>query len=468
MKKLLLAGGLSLALIWSCGSDNSAETKDQSQLGFINYSVAQDNDFTGLPALQSFVFASYQNYWIMFSGRTNGFHGFDTSATGSGDFPVSKANTNIYVYDTQQHQLYTMPIPFTGDQACVFMSTNLPHTQQGNTLYACGGYGPTTPSGPDANKTYNYFMKIDLPSFVQGVINNQPAGVVNSVAWGQSNYVANTGGELFLLPDHNFYLCVGHNFTGTYGDQQAIQRYQDKVNVFSLSESNNQLTINFIDSITDGLNDTLTQFHRRDLCVAPCIQQDGSTVGISIYGGVFRYTSGSPYNNNGLNWTNPIYINYNNTPKYFIETGANQYANIYSTAFCCMYDKNEKKMMTTFFGGLGNETGGYDSTANWTNLITTAERNYLGSGNGTTNFVTNLNRLPAYLGAESVFIPASGLPWYNEAYKIIDHTKLKPGTVIGYIYGGIISADAAGTVRPPSTSNVYAVTYNMNYPPATK
>jgi len=42
----------------------------------INYSVQQSNNFTNLPALQSFAFGKHEEYWIMIGGRTNGFHGF--------------------------------------------------------------------------------------------------------------------------------------------------------------------------------------------------------------------------------------------------------------------------------------------------------------------------------------------------------------------------------------------------------
>lgn len=248
-----------------------------------------------------------------------------------------------------------------------------------------------------------------------------------------------------MMPDNNFYLCVGHNYTGKYQDNNATQVYLDSVNVFSVAETGNALTLTKVTQITDGLPDSTTQFHRRDLNVAPCVQADGS-IGISIYGGVFTYSSGSSPSNTGpsYNFTNPIYISPGKSPGYSIETSANQYSSIYSTAQFCMYDSMGNRMLTTMFGGIGDKTNQLDSNANWTKYITTAERNYTG-GNAVTTFNTNDGEMPGYLGAESVFIPVNGLPIYNNNnYGIVNYCTLQDGQHIGYIYGGIEAIQSNG------------------------
>lgn len=442
MKKTLFVSSVIALLFWSCGPDSDQGANPGLDDKF-EFTVTVDSDFTNkLPKLQSFVFAAHNNNWMMFSGRTIGFHGFNGCDTCSGNFPASRANDSIYVYDVDAAKLYSMVIPgYGGDTANVFRCTNLEHTAQGDYLYACGGYGIANATDSFASKTYSYFMKINLPAIIAAVKNNDASGFKNSILWGKSDLVRATGGELYVLPDGNFYLTVGHIFTGTYLDTNSTQVYLNQVNVFSVANTGNQLAITKVDSITDGLNNTLTQFHRRDLVVAPAIQPNGTDIGISIYGGVFTYTSGPPSGNAGNPFSNPIYINYKNTPKFRLDT-SNQYSNIYSTAFLCMYDDSTKCMMTTFFGGLGDTKANF-ADANWTNYITTAKRSYANSGDVTT-YNQHINNLPGYFGAESVFIPASGLPYSNSDYKILDYSKLSGSQLVGYIYGGIHSSDAGG------------------------
>lgn len=465
MNKIMIACGLCLAALSGCGPENTSPGDNTTAMpGSYIFEVTEDASFSkNLPDLQSFVWGSYGDYWIMFSGRRNGFHGFNTSDTGSGNFPVKKANDQIFVYNTSTHTIDSVGIPgYGGDTANVFRSTNLPHTQRDNYLYACGGYGVANATDKFASVTYDYFMKIDMQKLVAAVQSHSADAVKNAIKWGKSDLVKNTGGELYLLDDNNFYLCVGHSFTGKYGDTTAVQVYQDKVNVFSVAETGNQLTLNSVATLTDNLPDSTTQFRRRDLVVAPAVQPNGTDIGIAIFGGVFTYTSGAPISNNGVNFTHPIYIA--NSSQYKIETAANQYANIYSAAFLCMYDSSSKRMMTTFFGGLGDKTNEIDSSANWTNKITTAERSYQ-NGTDVTFFNSDNPTLPGYIGAESVFIPKSGVPFYNTTFNILNYDLLQPVQDVGYIYGGIRSSDANGDST--SCSNVvYKVTFKRLVPVA--
>lgn len=480
MNKLIPAAGAALALLlFACGSEKTTETKTGAMPGYYVYELQEDAAYTGkLPALQSFVFAKYNQYWILFGGRTAPFHGFNagTCDTCFANFPVLYANDSVYVFDTITMTCSSMAVPAYGaDTGNVFLGSNLPNTQVGSTLYACGGYSKSQPADNSAKTTNAYFMKVNLPALVSAVTASpkNPAAFKSAIRWGKSPFVQNTGGELFRMPDNNFYLCAGHNFSGRYTDSSAVQVYQDAVNVFSVIDSANGLSVRPLKKISDGQPDNTTQFHRRDLTVAAGIQPDGSSIGISIFGGVFTYTPHAPASENGTNFTNPIYITPGGNPGYLIETGANQYSSIYSTAQFCMYDSMGKRMLTTMFGGIGNNTTAIDQNANWTKYITTAERNYSGAQPVTT-FNTNDGEMPLYMGAESRFVPVDGLPLYNNnSYGIVNYCTLKDGQLIGRIYGGIVAlqsnGNSIGTQYGTSCSNkVYKVIFHRFIPVANK
>ncbi len=462
MKHILSCIGLSVILLAACGpAKNTTETQTTTTPNF-TFSVVEESDpsYGNLPALQSFVFGSQDGNWIMFAGRTNGFHGF--AADSNTNFPVKKANNLIYVFDSKAKQLYSMPIPqYGGDTGYVFLLTNLAHTQNDNFLYACGGYGGSNGS-TDANKTYSYFMRVSLSDAIDAVKANTPANFKKAVVWGSSHMVASTGGELYQLPDGKFYMSVGHNYTGTYGSSNPIQKYVDKVYVFDLTVngmgSPNNLALIPVDSITDGLPDSTTQFRRRDLVVAPNVLANGSDIGLAIYGGVF--TPG----NNATPYHNPIYIDRSQSSKYKLDPFV-QWTNIYSTAFMTMYDTTSKTMMTSLFGGIGDSINNSSAwaNANWTNVISTNMRSYV-NGDVTTS-LQNPSSLPGFVGSESVFIPTvdAGL-FYNSKYKIMDYSKLTSGQVVGYIYGGIISnqccSDSHGSTV--ASNKIYKVTITKN------
>jgi len=447
---------LGLSALYSCGPEHKKENTTPS----FTLTVTEDSSFTKLPALQSFVFAEKGGDWLMFSGRTNGFHGFSSPAM---NFPKLRANQQIYVYNVASASIDSIPVPsYNGDTANVFLSTNLAHTQNGDYLYACGGYG-ISPGADSAKVTYSYFMRIKLDDAISAVKAHDQAAFKKAINWGKSDLVKSTGGELYLLPDGNFYMSLGHNFTGLYSDSTAQQTYLDKINVFSLTVNGfnnvNSLSLVPVRTITDGLPDTTTQFHRRDLVIAPCVQPNGTDVGLSIYGGVFTYSGKhAPASTNGTPFKHPIYTTYTS---YRVDSFA-QFSNIYSAAFMSMYSGAANAMLTSFFGGLGDSVQNF-SSANWTTNISTNMRSYANSGDVTT-MIMNPNPLPGFIGAEGVFIPDTGVNFYNKDYKIIDYTKLTDGQTVGRIYGGIVSNNyGGGSVTPvtQASGKVYKVVINI-------
>lgn len=260
-------------------------------------------------------------------------------------------------------------------------------------------------------------------------------------------------------------MCVGHNFTGNYlvtNPAQQAQTYLDQVNVFNVKVNGfngvNSLAILPVSTITDGLPDSQTTFHRRDLVVAPNVLANGTDIGLAIYGGVFTYQD--TIANAGNPFSHPIYIDYTKTPAFRVDT-FNQWTNIYSTAFLSMYDAGSKSMITSLFGGLGDTKANFTS-ANWTNVISSNIRSYANNGDITTS-TQNPNVLPGYIGSESVFIPTvSANKFYNSDYKIIDYSKLETSEILGYIYGGITSNQCCNDTNGSTiaSNKLYAITIN--------
>ncbi len=469
MKKITLIVSCLSLILWGCPNKGDTPTTNPdlptpSATPNFDFTVSQDASFTGLPGLQSFVFGTHSTDWLMMCGRVNGFHGFPSDT--NTNFPRTQANANIFVYDVAAKKLYTMPVPnYGGDTANVFLCTNLGHTQQDGILYAGGGYGVANTKDNSAKKTYNYFMRVDLKSAIAAVKANNPTQFKQAIWWGQSDLVKSTGGELFLLPDNNFYMALGHNFEGRYTDSTSKQTYINQVNVFKIEGegmTKKKLTIVPVGTISDGLPDSTTQFHRRDLVVSPCVQANGQDIGLSIYGGVFTYAptsfkTGGPSNSGGNPFSNPIYINYKQNPAWRLDNFS-QPTNIYSTSFMTHYDAASQQMMTTLFGGLGDNTPGQFNSANWTNLISTNIRSYANNVDVTTSLL-NTSNLPAFVGSESVFVPDASVTFYNKNYSIIDYSKLNNGQTVGYIYGGIVSnqccSDTMGSTK--ASNAVYKV-----------
>jgi len=430
------------------------------------FTIEADNSFTNLPALQSFSFGEHNGNWLMFGGRTNGFHGFNANQ----NFPYKMANKYIYAYNTTTHQLDSMSTDVLwADLRNQFTATNMACRQVDSFLYVCGGYGISQTQPDSSTLTHPIMSRIHVPNMIAAVQNHDSAALRKSVVYFVNELVATTGGELYKLADSNFYLCVGHNFTGAYSDTNAVQKYIDEVRVFKLVETDSSITMQLplTAIINDGLPDSATQFHRRDLVVAPNVGQGGNSYGISIYGGVFTYSPGCPScpsNTGGNPFRNPIYITGGANRGYTLDNSYRQMSNIYSAANLQMYDSVNDLMYTTIFGGIGDTSVPGGDSATFTQQVLTVKRT---NATGATTGMYNTNNLPGYAGSEALFIRAQAAQLYNSnPHGIIDYNKLPAGaTVVGYIYGGILSngPESDPSANPTLASGtVYKVTINKN------
>ena len=399
------------------------------------FSLKPSQKLKNLPALQSFVFGQSGNYWLMIGGRTNGFHGFANYQ----DFPFKKANKFVYVYNTATNKLDSLATallpPVLREQ---YTSSNMQHFQVGNYLYISGGYGEYHAKLPDSTwKTYSTLSRVNIAQIINAVLTKNIIKFRTSVVYAKDNLTASTGGEMYKLPDGKFYLVLGHRFDGTYSADttggKTRQVYLDSVHVFKLTETPSSIAITpgSRQYISDNLPDNTTQFRRRDLLVVPAIQRGGQSIGLTVYGGVFTST--------GLPFRNPIYLRGGTTPTYQLDKTYTQTSNIYATANVEMYDAANDVMLTTAFGGIGEDASTTGRTGDaFTKKIMTISRN---NRTNVTTETLNPTGTPTYMGSESVFIPASNVPMYNVNYGVMNYNAMPAGRpiLIGYIYGGIVS-----------------------------
>ncbi|MCU0432351.1 MAG: hypothetical protein MUC87_02725 [Bacteroidia bacterium] len=461
MKKLLPCLSALVFIIQGCSDNPKSDTIFGGAT--LSYSISQTDEFPNLPPLQSFVFGQTTDAWLFIGGRTNGFHGFPND--GNLAFPRKKANKWIYAYTLSTHSLDSisvdsLPVALK-DQ---FSFTNIQHTQDGDSLYLCGGYGATFTSPNDSTFiTDSTFSRVIVSQMVAAVKSHSGAQLRSSVVYAApDNFVCATGGEMFKI-NGRFYLCVGQRYQGGYNagtPPPGLQTYLDAVHSFTITQTASSISLNTASyqTITDGLPDSTTQFRRRDLVVSPGIQTN-EMPGISIYGGVFTFGPGYPF-------THPIYITVNGQNATYAVDTSHQYSNNYAAANLGLYSKTSKKMYTTIFGGIV-ENAADTSQASFTKKVMTISRDLQ---TNTTTYTTDAALMTAsdnkYYGAESDFILAPNAPLYNATYGIVDFDALPANQplVIGYVFGGIIASapDNNGQSNSSASNKVFKVTVTRN------
>lgn len=405
-------------------------------------------DFIGAPRLQSFAWAQWDGKWIFIGGRTGGYHGV---GQGDVDFPRTRANLRIWVIEPPASgtaKIYSFPIadlPSSLDPVKdQWLSSNLLHFQDKDTLYLIGGYGENS-AGRLA--TYPVISSVNLPALVNGVIHGTDT-FSDTIAWAESQLVQSAGGELVKLQDGFFYLIGGHVFMGSYrGFEAADERNTPKASQTYLGEIRKlrvtsaqagKLDVSLVDSFQNP------EFARRDLNANLTILDDGKSLAAAAYGGVFTKDQ--------LNFPHPILINPGSAPK--VDDSFEQKMSAYSCATMLLYDPESSGMYTTFFGGisrwrwddvgrqfvqapvLGEKTQhtGYFDGMPWINEISTLVR----KKGQWFEFVQQEHRLPGYLGANGAFLPAAGLQKIREDAAIFDLRQFRGKRVLaGYLFGGI-------------------------------
>ena len=174
---------------------------------------------------------------MLFAGRTNqnlddgGLHDLNGNYTSTSFVPMSY-NQDIMVYDVENDAIQgitlesmlsiikkhqpkgsTLHTALTEYQT-VFRNSNPLVTQDGDYMYVIGGYGPPIDDVENGTKygTFDQVAKLHVPSLM-ALIDSDFANVdwENVMAFGKSNALISTGGEMFVLGD-KLYVAGGHNF----------------------------------------------------------------------------------------------------------------------------------------------------------------------------------------------------------------------------------------------------------------
>jgi len=404
-------------------------------------------DFPEAPRLQSFSFAQWKGRWVFIGGRIAGYH---SVGGGPAEFLSADANRDVWVVDTNvtpartYHVLVaTLPdsLAAVKDQ---FASTGQLYYQDGPKLYICGGYGKDR---NDKWLTFPLISQIDLPSLIEGV--SQGRLPASSIRFASTPLVQSAGGELLKLGG-DFYLVMGHVFTGTYtafeghGEHNAddvSQTYLNEIRKLKIAAApGDGLSVQLLKTYRDE-----TEFHRRDLNATQFLSPKG--LGLAAYGGVFTPET-------QLGYSKPIYLFENAAP--VVDSRFEQKMNGYACARLLMYDKAAQTMYTTFFGGIsrfwwdpasaafvenlkvGNKTEStYLDGMQWSDQISTI-RSVMAAGKEETTEFVHPAFLPGFLGTGAVFIPAPELARADSAANILDFEKIpRAKTLVGYMYGGI-------------------------------
>ncbi len=396
---------------------------------------------SALPALRDPVVAASAGNWLILSGSTGGFHDFNR------DFI-----TSIYVYNPSTAQIYSMSVSSTNLPVAVkkqLTSSDNQFLQDGDTLYIIGGF--YTPDNV-VWTTLNTITAINVPGMINAIINNN-TNLASFVTYNTSiPQFQVTGGQLGKIGNY-FYLTFGQDCEGS-NYCVPTQTYTNSIYQFSADPTLSSISI--VNTVTHGDLDG-SGWRRRDYTLVPFMS--GSTQTLFAMGGPFTPGINAFVWTNGINFSANIQANSN-----FI----NQQANQYLSPSLPMYSANANTTYVATFSGLSNLYWGASGLVNDT---TTPYGNILdlisSDGSGNVQEYANLQPmcsgqpLPSclYMGLAAHFIPVAN-NYDSRSILQLDQLPQNSSTLVGYVYGGLISTVQNIFVTPDPTSatnKVYAV-----------
>ena len=430
-------------------------------------------NFPSLPALQSAVAAQdnvagspYLGDWLLFGGRTNGLHTFNSS----GDFPPQDQNESIYVFNPTTGQSWTTPWSAT-DVASGLLpplySSNQESFQNGDTLYTVGGYGAVNEGNNTyANyTTYDSLTALSVNGMINAVVTKGDVAALSQIQQIQDPRLRVTGGEMKML-NGLAYLVVGQDFEGQYNPGSTTgftQTYVDEIQAFQINYNGatpNSLSISDYQAQNDQVN-----LRRRDYNLGTIVLPSGRQA-LEIYGGVFTPGPGS-LTTAGTGYRAPIIIQGIGET----EIGTFQQAfSQYSAAQISLYDAGSGTMNTISFGGISlydiNFATGFLASPfdnfppvaaglPFVNDVSTIVQN----SNGSTQELEMPTQLPGLYGSESRFFAIPGLSDAADGVLNLAPLLTQP-TTIGYVYGGIVSTASQTsnqTTQTMATSQVFKI-----------
>ena len=372
----------------------------------------------GLPGLHSYTYAQTDSLWVVMGGRFDGIHARQPFNA----FPASNNNDSIFVVDIKNQNYWSVSINTLSVSIMEqLQSGNMNFYQDGDSLYLIGGYAYSNMAADHI--TFPNLTSVEVSGLAQSIINGQP---IDSYFKQISDPVfAVCGGQLGKI-GNAFYLVGGHRFVGRYntmGGASYVQTYTNEIRMFSINNSNNQLSISNYSTISDPVH-----LHRRDFNLLPYIFADG-TEGYLISSGVFQTAADLPF-------LYPVEISVNgvNGITYF-----NQYLSNYHSAKISLFDSVSNQMHMLFFGGMSQYyyTDGnliQDDQVPFVNTISRLTR----LSDGSLQEYKLIAEMPSLKGASAEFIHNSNLQVSESGIILMSH--FQNDTIdLGYIYGGIYS-----------------------------
>lgn len=392
------------------------------------------------PLLHSFAFAQSGGKWLFIGGRINGLHGI----FGSGSFLPKYENKYIWVIDPNTGQVWSQNLftYLTIAQSDPLRSTNTAYYQDGDKLFIAGGYG--LDSLKDSLLTFPTLSAIDVSSTIQAVISGTSfAPYVRQIT---DERMRVCGAEMSKLGNY-MYIPGGHNFWGPYTHTVNNQIYSNRIRKFIITDNGTIVNISGYNESFDTVN-----YHRRDFNLVPAVRSDGS-FGLTLYGGVFRYGSDTPFQN-------PVYID---NSGYTVDGSFQQKMSQYTSANFEMYDSVYNTMHTTFLGGTSlyrfdttSNTMVIDTLVPFIKDITTLSR----ASNGTSTEYIHPYRFPYLIGTNAILIPEPSVPHYDNG--VLKLAALTGRTFIGYMFGGMQSPQPNLSVLTTASDKIYKVFVTRN------
>jgi DNA-dependent RNA polymerase auxiliary subunit epsilon len=392
--------------------------------------------------LQGFVYAVYNNKWLLLAGRTNGVHGFSNT---DDNFPPREQNRTVYVVDpigktVVSRSLLEPSSQLSVEQIETLSVTSAQYNQYNNTLYVVGGYGLDTALGRFTTKST--LTAIDVPGLM-GWVEGSNTSAAAYIRQTSHPLMQVTGGFLTRTGAHEpFLLILGQNFLGSY-TVNSNGDYTQQIRPFKIIDNGIDLYVKPEAQFTPN-----SSYRRRDLSVLPIVQKSGTSYAAAVVAlsGVFTLDTGV--------WTVPILINGDGSSSMADPANPSTFKqgmNNYDCARTGLYSKRTNEMYMLLFGGIsyGFISGGSfqtDPQIPFINQVTTVKIDAQG------NFQQYLmdNQYPEIFsqfsnpgntllfGAEARFIAANNLPAFPNLVFSLDELGNTP-SLLGYIVGGIQS-----------------------------
>jgi len=300
--------------------------------------------------------------------------------------------------------------------------------------------------------TYDTLTTMNIKGMIRAVMSGGNVARGSAIRQISDPRLQVTGGDLGALGART-YLVFGQDFQGGYSipinpaaTPTFTQIYSAEVRSFRIVATRKSLAIRGYQTLRDSTN-----FRRRDGNMGTVITRSGQ-LGLTYYGGVF-----SP-GNNFTSYQAPVIIGSND--KVRVNASYQQYFDQYTTANIPLYNAKSRAMISIFLGGISTydystgqlvETPPGGAGPPWVDDVSSLLQDK--NGTGKEYIMAPIPGTSEYYGAYSSFFASPFVPAYSNG--VIKLNKLKRPTVLGYIYGGIVST-------APQTANTEAQTGASN------